>query len=123
MIRKHTISIRNAWNGLKWALATQPNYRIHLLLSLLVVGGGTLFSISQGEFLTIFVLITLGFSIETINTAIEEATDAIDTKMRPDIGLAKDVAAGAMLVFALGAFIISCFIFLPRIFQISDFKF
>lgn len=118
MIKKHTISIKNAWHGLKWALSTQPNYRVHLLLSLLAISGGIYFNISQGEFLIIFVLITLGFTIETINTAIEEATDAIDTKIRPDIGLAKDVAAGAMLVFAIGAFLIACLIFIPRIFQI-----
>lgn len=119
MIKKHTISIKNAWHGLRWALSTQPNYRVHVLLSFLAIIGGMFFHISQGEFLTVFVLITLGFSIETINTAIEETTDAIDTKVRPDIGLAKDVAAGAMLVFAIGAFLIACFIFIPRIFQIS----
>lgn len=123
MIKKHTISIKNAWHGLKWALSTQPNYRVHLFLSLFAIIGGIYFHISQGEFLTIFVLITLGFSIETINTAIEETTDAIDTKVRPDIGLAKDVAAGAMLIFAIGAFIISGMIFLPRVFLISNFKF
>ncbi|MEK7078535.1 MAG: diacylglycerol kinase family protein [Patescibacteria group bacterium] len=123
MIKKHTISIKNAWHGLKWALSTQPNYRVHLFLSVLAIVGGMYFNISQGEFLTIFVLITLGFSIETINTAIEETTDAIDTKTRPDIGHAKDVAAGAMLVFAIGAFLTACFIFIPRIFQISNFKF
>ena len=123
MIKKHTISIKNAWHGLRWALSTQPNYRVHLFLSLLAIVGGIYLNISRGEFLTILVLITLGFSIETINTAIEETTDAIDTKIRPDIGLTKDVSAGAMLVFAIGALIISSIIFLPRIFQISNFKF
>ena len=123
MIKKHTISVKNAWHGLRWALSTQPNYRVHLFLSLLAIVGGIYLNISRGEFLTILVLITLGFSIETINTAIEETTDAIDTKIRPDIGLTKDVSAGAMLVFAIGALIISSIIFLPRIFQISNFKF
>ena len=96
-------------------MSTQPNYRVHLFLSVLAVAWGNMVSISRAEFLIIFVLITLGFSIETINTAIEQATDAIDIKIRPDIGLAKDVAAGAMLVFAIGAFIIACIIFLPHI--------
>lgn len=116
MIRKHTISIKNAWHGLKWALLTQPNYRVHLLLSLLALIGGFILNITYFEFLTIGALITIGFAIETINTAIEEATDAIDTKQRSDIGLAKDVAAGAMLVFAIGAFVIASIIFVPRIF-------
>lgn len=122
-MRRHTISFKNAWRGLKWALFTQPNYRIHFVLSILALTGGFVLQISSAEFLIIGVLITLGFSIETVNTAIEEATDAIDTKTRPDIGLAKDVAAGAMLAFAIGAFVISCIIFLPRIFLILNLKF
>lgn len=114
-MRRHTISFKNAWRGLKWALSTQPNYRIHFTLSLLALGGGFALSISYVELLIIAVLITIGFAIETVNTAIEEATDAIDTKIRPDIGLAKDVAAGAMLVFAMGAAVIAGFIFVPRL--------
>lgn len=115
MIKKHTISVKHAWNGLKWAFSTQPNYRIHAALSLFALAAGFLFQISYNEFLFIIVLIIMGFSIETINTAIEETTDAIDTKQRPDIGLAKDVAAGAMLVFAIGATIIAVIIFIPKI--------
>lgn len=115
MIKKHTISIKNAWNGLKWAITTQPNYRIHILLSVLALGGGWFFRITYPEFLTIGVLIIMGFTIETINTAIEEASDAIDTKWREDIKITKDVSAGAMLAFALGALIIAAVIFVPRI--------
>ena len=118
MIRKHTISIKNAWNGLKWALSTQPNYRIHAALSFFAIIGGVFFRITREEFLTIGILIILGFTIETINTAIEEATDAIDTKWREDIKITKDVSAGAMLMFAIGAFSIACFIFIPKIIQV-----
>lgn len=53
--------------------------------------------------------------IETINTAIEAATDAIDTKIREDIRITKDVSAAAMLVYAIGATIIAIMIFVPRI--------
>lgn len=115
MIRKHTISIMNAWNGLKWALSTQPNYRIHLFLSILSIAGGFFFRISYDEFLIIIMLITIGFTIETVNTAIEEASDAIDTKWREDIKITKDVSAGAMLAFAIGALIIASVIFIPKI--------
>lgn len=123
MIKKHTISFKNAWHGLWWALSSQPNYRIHLLLSLLALIGGFLLQISYGEFLVILLLITLGFSIETINTAIEETTDAISSEKRLDIGLAKDVAAGAMLVFAIGSFVIALVIFIPKIVSVITFNF
>lgn len=114
-MRRHTISFRNAWKGLVWAVTTQPNYKIHLTLSFLSIVGGILLQISYNEFLTIFILITMGLTIETINTALEETNDAIDLKKRDDIRLAKDVAAGGMLFFAIGAFIIACIIFIPKI--------
>ncbi len=115
MIKKHTISFRNALRGLVWALQTQPNYRIHLILSFLALSGGFYFQISYFEFLVILNLIFVGLTIETINTALEETNDAIDLKKRPDIGLAKDISAGAMLIFAIGAFVIACTIFIPKI--------
>lgn len=63
----------------------------------------------------IIMLITVGLVIETLNTGLEQTTDAIDRKIREDIKIAKDVAAAAMLIYAAGSFIIACFIFIPRI--------
>jgi len=115
MFKKHTISFKNAFNGLVWSLRTQPNYRIHLFLSLISIIFGFYLKISYFEFLLIVFLITVGLTIETINTAIEEATDAIDTKIREDIKIAKDVSAAAMLIYAIGATIIAMMIFLPKV--------
>src|SRR3989339_2036417 len=115
MFRKHTISLKNAFNGLVWSLRTQPNYRIHLFLSLISIIFGFYLKISSFEFLLIVFLITVGLAIETINTAIEEATDTIDTKIREDIKIAKDVSAAAMLIYAIGATVIALMIFVPKI--------
>lgn len=121
MIRKHTISIQNAWHGLTWALGSQPNYRIHFFLSVAALIAGYLLRITNYEFLIIFVLITVGFTVETVNTAIEETTDAVDTHIREDIKRAKDVSAGAMLLFAIGASVIAGFIFIPKILLLLTF--
>lgn len=118
MLRKHTISFKHAFDGLIAALSTQPNYRIHLFLSILSIGGGIFFRIQYEEFLIIGLLVTVGLVIETVNTAIEETCDAIDEAIRPDIKIAKDTAAAAMLIFAFGSSIIAGFIFIPRIFQL-----
>lgn len=115
MLKRHTISIGHAIDGLIWALKTQPNYRIHLFLSILSIIGGIVLKISYFEFLIIIFLITVGLVIETINTGIEQTTDAIDQKTREDIRIAKDVSAASMLIYAIGAFVIACFIFIPRI--------
>ncbi|MEK7177924.1 MAG: diacylglycerol kinase family protein [Patescibacteria group bacterium] len=114
MFKKHTISFKNAFNGLVWSLKTQPNYRIHLSLSLLALGLGFWLKISYIEYLIIILLITVGLVIETLNTAIEAATDAIDTKIREDIRITKDVSAAAMLIYAIGATITALIIFIPK---------
>jgi diacylglycerol kinase len=115
MIRKHTISFKHAFEGLVGAFSTQPNYRIHLVLSLLSILAGSYLRISSIEFIIIGLLITVGLVIETINTAIEETCDAIDITIRPDIKVAKDAAAAAMLIFAIGASVLAACIFIPHI--------
>lgn len=115
MIRKHTISFKHAYNGLIAALLTQPNYRVHLVLSFISILAGIYFRISYFEFLLIGTLITSGLVVETINTAIEETCNAIDETIRPDIKIAKDTAAAAMLVFAIGSSVLAGCIFIPRI--------
>lgn len=115
MLRKHHISVKNAIRGLTTALNSQPNYRVHLLLSAIALIGGVLLRISYNEFLTIITLIFVGLTIETINTAIESTNDAIDMKWREDIRVAKDASAGAMLIFAFGALVIAMIIYIPKI--------
>jgi len=115
LLHKHTISVQHALDGVVWALKTQPNYRIHLVLSFLVVCFGFFFSISYVEWLIVIMLITLGLVIETLNTGLEATTDAITREWREEIKVAKDVAAAAMLTFAIGSIVISSIIFIPKI--------
>lgn len=114
-MKEHTISFKNAVAGLVWVARTQKNFKIHLFLSVLSIVGGFYFKISYEESLVIGVLITVGLVIEIINTAIEEAIDAIHKDWQETIKIAKDVSAAAMLVFSVGAFLIACIIFFPRI--------
>ncbi len=115
MVKRHVMSFKNAYDGLVWVIKTEQNYRIHISLSIIALLLGYLLHISYFEFLIVLILIFLGLAIEMVNTSIEEATDAIDTKWRQDLKIAKDVAAGAMLVFAFGALVISAIIFIPRL--------
>ncbi len=115
MLKRHTISFKHAIDGLIWSLKTQPNYRIHLFLSLLAILGSVIYKVSYEELLIIIFLITVGLVVETLNTGLEQTTDAIDRKIREDIKIAKDVAAAAMLIYAVGSFVIACLIFIPKI--------
>ncbi len=114
MFQRHRISFGHAIDGIKWALASQPNYRIHLFLSFLAVFGGIVLNISYAEWMVIITLICIGLAIETINSAIEKVCDAVSLTYNEHIKLAKDAAAGGMLFFALGAFGIAMMIFLPK---------
>lgn len=120
VVKRHTISFKNAFAGLFWALKTQPNYKIHFSLSLLAILAAVYLRISYSEWLIILTLIMMGLVIETINTAFELTTDAIDRKWREDIKRAKDVSAAAMLIFSIGATIISLLIYLPKIYFIFN---
>lgn len=117
-LRKHTISFRNAINGLIWLLESQPNYQIHIFLSFLAIIGGIYFKISINEWLLIVVLITIGLSIESINSSIEATGDSIGKGWNENIKHAKDSSAAAMLIFSIGALVSAFIIFLPKIFKI-----
>jgi len=118
MIRKHADSIGHALNGLQWAIRTQHNYRAHIALILLAVTGGFMFQITYTEWLTILALSVMGLIIETLNTSIEQLGDAIDRNFNDYIKRAKDVSAGAMLIYAIGASIAASIIFIPHIIKL-----
>jgi diacylglycerol kinase len=114
-MKKHYLSFKNAFSGLVLAFKTQPNYKIHFALSAFALWGSWFFDLSYFEFLIVLLFIFLGLTIEMVNTAVEATCDAIDTNHREDIRIAKDVSAAAMLIFSIGAFIIGCIIFIPKI--------
>ena len=117
-MKEHTLSLKNAIAGLIWVIKTQRNFKVELFLSIISILGGFYFKITYVEFLIIGTLITIGLVIEVINTAIEEAIDAIHKDWQEAIKIAKDVAASAMLIFSIGAFIIASIIFVPHIIKL-----
>ena len=115
LLKKHHISFKTAIAGIRWAVRTQPNFRVHLVLSMLTLLGGWFFRVSTMEMLILIFTIVLGLSAEMVNTAIESMTDLITKEWRQEAKIAKDVSAGMMLVTAFGALIVALVIFLPHI--------
>lgn len=115
MTSVHTISFKHAWDGLKHAVLTQPNFGIHLAVSTAAVLGGIFFRITVFEWLVILLTIAIGLVIELVNTAIESTVDLITTKRHPIAKIAKDTSAAAMLIYAVGAIVVASVIFLPKI--------
>jgi diacylglycerol kinase (ATP) len=112
-LRKHQDSFQYAFEGLLWAVRTQPNFRIHLLLSAGALGLGFFLGITRLEMLIIVFTILLGLMTEMINTAIESVTDLVTREWRTEAKIAKDVSAGMMVLVAFGALIVAIAIFGP----------
>jgi len=115
LIRRHHISFKNAIHGIEWALRTQPNFRVHIILSILAILLGIFLKISQAEMSVIFLTIVFGMGGEMINTSIEEMTDLITTEWKKEAKIAKDVSAGMMLTIAVGALFVASQIFIPKL--------
>ncbi|MBM3283042.1 diacylglycerol kinase family protein [Candidatus Gottesmanbacteria bacterium] len=115
LIRHHRISFKNAARGIIWAFTTQPNFRVHLLLSFCAIILGYVLKITYTEFTIIVLTIVFGLGIEMVNTSIEAMTDLITKEYRQEAKIAKDVSAGMMLLVAIGAVVIAGLIFLPKL--------
>lgn len=115
ILRKHHISFKNAFAGLFWAIRTQPNFRVHLVLATLVLWLGSYFKVTRLEMLIIVFTIVLGLTAEMINTSLESMTDLITKEWRQEAKIAKDVSAGMMLTVSIGAVVVATIIFWPYI--------
>jgi diacylglycerol kinase len=103
-----------AFAGLWYVLRTQRNARFHAAVALMAITAGIVLHISAVEFAITFIAISGVFIAEMFNTALEAGVDLASPQMHPLAKIAKDVAAGAVLVNALLAVIIGLCIFGPH---------
>ena len=108
-------SFRHALRGLADVVASQPNARVHLVAAVLAVAAGFYFQISGWEWCAVLLCIALVISLEAANTALEHLTDLASPDFHPLAGRAKDAAAAAVLVAAMGAAAVGLVVFLPKI--------
>jgi len=103
-------SVSYALNGLKIAFK-EKHLKIHLAAVILVTIAGFYFHITQTEWLICLLLFALIVSLEIINTAIEHLVNLVSPQQNPLAGKIKDLAAGAVLVASIFAFIAGSLIF------------
>jgi undecaprenol kinase len=115
--RKHPLasSFKCGFQGIATAAARERNLQIHLGISVIVILAGLVFSINKFEWIAIILSIGGMVSIEMMNTAIERTVDMYTKEYHPLAKQAKDIAAGAVLVFAIASVMVGLIIFLPRI--------
>lgn len=104
-----------AFRGLWHAISTQINMKVHISLAIIAVALGILLHISAVEFAIIFLAIAGVLITEMFNTVIELCVDLASPTYHPLAKIAKDVAAGVVLLSAIMSIIIALFIFGPHL--------
>jgi len=108
-------SFNRAANGIIFCLRTQRNFRIHILAAVLVLFFSLWFHITKEEFLLVLTAIFLVLVTEIINTAVEVTIDLITQEYHPLAAVAKNVAAGGVMLAAIIAVITGYIVFFPRV--------
>ncbi|WP_346668823.1 diacylglycerol kinase family protein [uncultured Subdoligranulum sp.] len=109
-----------AWNGIRAAVQEERNFRFHLCAACYAVILGMLADLSCMEWALLAFCITAVLGMELMNSAVERAVDKPDTTHWWSAGAAKDMAAGAVLIVALGALAVGGCLFLPRLNAIGN---
>lgn len=104
-----------AFEGIFAGIRGERNMKIHCFAAVCVVVAGVLFHISVTEWCICLVLFGLILSLELVNTAIEAVVDLVTEDKKPLAKLAKDTAAGAVLIAAVMATMAGLLIFVPKL--------
>jgi len=112
-------SIKYALEGMFLVLKTQHNAWIHATATFLVIALGISVSLTSTEWLLLVLSISVVWVAESFNTALEYLADAITKDFHSSIKKAKDIAAGAVLISAIGSVIIGLIIFAPKLYSLN----
>lgn len=114
-VKKLLDSFNYAIEGIIYAVRTQRNMRIHMIAALLVLAACFFYDLSKMEILAVTITITIVIMAELLNTAIEFAVDATTNYYHPLAKLAKNVAAGGVLITAINAIVVGYIIFWDKL--------
>ena len=118
-IKKTLESFNNAINGIIDTVRTERNMKIHLIVALGILIISFFFDITKYEFLILAVTITMVIAAELINTAIEATIDMTTNYYHPLAKIAKNAAAGAVLITAINALLVGYIIFWDKLSRFS----
>ncbi len=104
--RPFTIRVRAAIAGIKSAWRSEASFRAQLGLGGVAIAGLALLRPSLHWWAIFVVIIATTLAIELVNTALEHVVDRLHPEVHPLIRIAKDCAAGAVLIMSLGALLV-----------------
>lgn len=112
-IRGRLRSVRFAVAGIAFMLRTQHNAWLHLAATIVVIAAGIFLRIGANDWRWIAVALVLVWVAEAMNTAFEHLCDVVSPQFHASVKVSKDIAAGAVLITAIGAAALGVMIFLP----------
>lgn len=118
-LKKLVDSFNNAIDGIIYTVRTQRNMKIHMVVTLGVLIVCLFFNVSKSEFLILAITITMVIGAELLNTAIEAVVDMNTNHYHPLAKIAKNVAAGAVLLTAINAVVVGYIIFWDKLSELS----
>ena len=113
-------SFNYAFEGIIHVLRTQRNMRIHFAVALVVLIAGLAVDVSRLELIALLLAIAFVLIAEMLNTALEAAIDVATTSFDPMAKLAKDIAAGAVLIATVNAIAIGYLVFSGQVANRSE---
>ena len=119
MLRRRVAAFGYAWEGIRYATRTQTNWRIHLVVAAAVVVLAALLRVQPVELAVLALTIGFVLALESVNTAVESAIDAVGGPPSFAAKCAKDCAAAAVLIGAITAVVVGTIIFGPRILAVA----
>ncbi|MCD5414009.1 MAG: diacylglycerol kinase [Clostridiales bacterium] len=114
-IRKMIDSFNCAVEGILYSIKTQKNMKIHFVIAAIILFVTLFFDLTKYEVIILFLTISLVVITEMINTAIEKTIDLITDDYHEFAKIAKNVAAGAVLISSLNAIVVAYFLFFRKI--------
>lgn len=118
-MKKLVESFNAAINGVIDTVRTERNMKIHFIVAILVLIACFFFNISKVEIIILLITITMVIAAELINTAIESAIDMTTNYYHPLAKIAKNAAAGGVLVTAINAVIVGYIVFWEKLSNIT----
>ncbi len=107
-------SFRYAAQGLGYGFISQRNFRIHLCIGIIVFGLGLWLNLRVEQLAILVLTVASVLVLELLNTAIEAVVDlAIGRRFHPLARIAKDCAAAAVMVAAIGSLLVAVLLLLP----------
>lgn len=118
MVHTFFKSFQHAFNGLRQMLFAERNFTIHIIAAFLAIAVCIFLNATDTELMIVIICIAVVTGFEVMNSAIEKLCDFVQPGYSKKIKTIKDMAAAAVLIVALAAFVIGIIIFVPKLVEL-----